>query len=63
MGAKARRRPRQILDQGLRRGRTISTSANGAKILTFFEAQDAGKKLASRRAEADSTAPITSMAR
>jgi len=35
---------------------TIFDVSNGAKILTFFEAQDAGKKLASGDAEADSSA-------
>jgi integrase len=34
-------------------------ASNGAKILTFFEAQDVAKKLASGGAEADTTAPIT----
>jgi hypothetical protein len=34
-------------------------ASNGAKILTFFEAQDVAKKLASGGAEADTTAPVT----
>ena len=33
--------------------------SNGKTILTFFEAQDVAKKLASGGAEADTTAPIT----
>jgi integrase len=34
-------------------------ASNGAKILTFFEAQDVAKKLASGGVEADATAPIS----